>query len=73
MMLYQLSDIEYAILDSLADGALQFTLLIRELRRRQQPWTAAVHSALTRMLDTQLIRGVQAPGARSPSRFPTRP
>lgn len=63
-MLYQLSDFEFAVLDSLADGALQFSLLVRELRRRKQTWEPAVAlTAFNRLLETQLIRCACVPGA----------
>ncbi len=63
-MLFQLSDIEYAVLDCLADGAQQFSPLITELRRRKQPWDpSAVLTAFTRLIETQLIRCTLVPGA----------
>lgn len=63
-MLFQLSDVEYTMLDALADGPLPFSLLIRELRRRKQPWDpAAVLAAFTRLFETRLIRSTLVPGA----------
>ncbi len=66
-MLFQLSDVEYTILDTLADGPLPFSLLIHELRRRKQPWDpTAVLTAFNRLFETRLIRSTLVPGAPTP-------
>ena len=64
LMLFQLSDVEYTILDTLADGPLTFSLLLRELRRRKQPWDpTAVLAAFNRLFEIRLIRSTLVPGA----------
>ena len=63
-MLFQLTDVEYAILDSLADGAQTLIVLMRELRRRKQPWDpATVMASFIRLVEKQLIRCGAMPGS----------
>lgn len=63
-MLFQLTDMEYIILDGLADGPQPMNVVVRELRRLKQTWDpAGVMAAMTRLAESQLIRCTLAPGA----------
>jgi len=66
-MFFQLSELEFSILDGLADGTQQLTILVREMRRHTPAWDpAVVMSAFTRLAEHRLIRYTPLPGASAP-------
>lgn len=56
-MLFQLTDLEYGIIDSLADGPESLAYLVQELSERQQHWDPAdVLRALSGLVGRRLAR-----------------
>ncbi|MHB9133528.1 MAG: hypothetical protein ACYDBB_20885 [Armatimonadota bacterium] len=61
-MLFQLSEIEFAVIDSLADGAEPLSLMLRELREATPPRdSVAVVTALGELMEKQLARCIRTP------------
>ena len=62
-MSFQMSEIEFAVIDCLADGAQTLTCLVHELYEGQHPWDRGiVANALMRLIEKQLIRSNRIPG-----------
>lgn len=61
-MYQQLSEIEFAVLNSLADGEEPLSLMLQELHEGTHPWEGAVVVAsLAELMDRQLARCVRHP------------
>jgi len=65
-MSFQMSEIEYFLIDYLADGALPLSELMRELHEGKPLWERGmVITALVRLMEKQLIRSNRIPGGPS--------
>jgi hypothetical protein len=63
-MLFQLTELEYDIIDLLADGPESLVMLLREGERAQHPWELGlVVTALLGMVERQLLRCARVPGS----------
>jgi hypothetical protein len=61
-MLYQLSEIDFAVIDSLADGGEPVSLLIRELHAGKHAWGAEeIIRALAGLVEKQMSRCIHSP------------
>ncbi|OPZ80797.1 MAG: hypothetical protein BWY76_03245 [bacterium ADurb.Bin429] len=63
-MLFQLTELEYDIIDLLADGPASLAMLLRAGEKAQHPWELGlVVTALLGMLERQLLRCSRVPGS----------
>lgn len=63
-MLFQLTELEYDIIDVLADGPQSLGMLMRESERTQRPWELGlIITSLLGMMERQLLRCARVPGS----------
>ena len=65
-MSFQMSEIEYYVIDYLADGAQPLSWLVQDIHEGKQLWDRGmVVTALIRLMEKQLIRSNRIPGGPS--------
>lgn len=63
-MLFQLTELEYDVIDVLADGAASLAMLMRDGQRQTHPWEAGLLvTAMLGMMERQLVRCARVPGS----------
>jgi hypothetical protein len=63
-MLFQMTELEYDLIDQLADGPASVMLLLRSAEGRQHPWELGMLvTSLLGMLERQLVRCCRVPGS----------
>jgi hypothetical protein len=63
-MLFQLTELEYDIIDLLADGPVSLGMLLRNGSRAQHPWElGVVVVTVLGMIERQLLRCARVPGS----------